>query len=131
MVLTAFSEGVTGTIEVKARMDLADHPRVQSSAVYRNNLEVFSDTNERGLLIISNGLAGRREVAVEVEPEHRSAGVGRALAHAARSLCRPGEPLFAQVSPGNAASVRAYLAAGFRPICAEVLLLRAHETDLA
>jgi len=32
--------------------------------------------------------------------------------------------LFAQVSPGNVASMRAFLAAGYRPLCAEVLFLR-------
>lgn len=125
MVLTALSEGVTGAIELMARTDLADHPRVRRSALYRGNLEVFSDSDGRGLIIMSNGLAGRREVAIEVEPEHRDAGLGRALAYAARTLCAPQEPLFAQVSPGNAASVRAFLAAGFRPICAEVLFLKA------
>jgi len=35
-----------------------------------------------------------------------------------------GEPLFAQVAPGNAASLRAFLAAGFVPIGAEVLFPR-------
>jgi hypothetical protein len=32
--------------------------------------------------------------------------------------------LFAQVSPGNTASVRAFLAAGYQPICSEVLFLK-------
>jgi hypothetical protein len=32
-----------------------------------------------------------------------------------------GEPLWAQVAPANTASVRAFLAAGYRPVCAEVL----------
>jgi len=33
-----------------------------------------------------------------------------------------GEPLWAQVAPANAASVRAFLAAGFTPVGAEVPL---------
>ena len=33
-----------------------------------------------------------------------------------------GTPLWAQIAPGNAASVRAFLAAGFRPVGAEALL---------
>ncbi|NUR85978.1 MAG: GNAT family N-acetyltransferase, partial [Nonomuraea sp.] len=33
-------------------------------------------------------------------------------------------PLWAQVAPGNAASVRAFLAAGYVPIGAEALLVR-------
>jgi len=35
-----------------------------------------------------------------------------------------GERVFVQVAPGNAASLRAVLAAGFHPIGAEVLLLK-------
>jgi hypothetical protein len=37
-------------------------------------------------------------------------------------LLPAGEQVWAQVAPGNAASVRAALAAGFRPVGAEVLL---------
>jgi RimJ/RimL family protein N-acetyltransferase len=46
------------------------------------------------------------------------------VATAARHLTPPGEPLFAQVAPGNAASLRVVEAAGFRPIGAEVLFHR-------
>ena len=35
-----------------------------------------------------------------------------------------GAPLFAQVTPGNAASLRAFPATGIRPTGAEVLFLR-------
>jgi hypothetical protein len=42
------------------------------------------------------------------------------LTAAGRHLTPLGEPLFAQVAPGNAASPRAVQAAGFRPIGAEV-----------
>ena len=61
---------------------------------------------------------------MEVAPAHRGAGLGRRLIAAGRRLAPAGAPLFAQVSPGNAASLRAFLAAGFRPVGAEVLLLR-------
>jgi hypothetical protein len=39
------------------------------------------------------------------------------------------EPLFAQVTPGNIASVRPLLAAGYTPIASEVLLLDGDEGD--
>ncbi|HXM55375.1 MAG TPA: hypothetical protein VOB72_08295, partial [Candidatus Dormibacteraeota bacterium] len=39
-------------------------------------------------------------------------------------LAPAGEPVFVQVSPGNAASLRVVLAAGYRPIGSEVLLPR-------
>ena len=50
--------------------------------------------------------------------------LGGRLVAAARHLTPPGEPLFAQVAPGNAASLRVVEAAGFRPIGAEVLFHR-------
>jgi L-amino acid N-acyltransferase YncA len=60
-------------------------------------------------------------VAVEVDEDHRGRGLGRALAAAARHLVPGGAPLWAQITPGNAASVRAFLAAGYQPVGAEVL----------
>lgn len=42
---------------------------------------------------------------------------------AARALVPEGEIAFAQVAPGNASSLRAFLAAGFSPIGSEVLFL--------
>ena len=53
-----------------------------------------------------------------------------ALARAARHLVPAGEPLWAQVAPANAASVRAFLAAGFTPVGAEVLLAAAHSAPV-
>jgi GNAT superfamily N-acetyltransferase len=101
-----------------------DHPRVQRAARYRSDLRVFEGEGRGSVLTIGRGLAGRLEVSVEVDPGGRDAGLGRALAEAARTLAPAGEPLFAQVSPGNAASIRAFLAAGYRPIGSEVLFLR-------
>ena len=50
-------------------------------------------------------------------------GRGRELACAARTIT-DSEPIFMQTAPGNAASLRAILAAGFKPIGSEVLFLR-------
>jgi L-amino acid N-acyltransferase YncA len=69
-------------------------------------------------------VAGRWEAAVEVDPDRRGDGIGRTLAATARHLVPPGTPVWAQVAPANAASVRAFLAAGFRPVGAEALLAR-------
>jgi hypothetical protein len=44
------------------------------------------------------------------------------LAAAARHLVPDGRPIWGQVAPGNAASLRAFLAAGYVPVGAEVLL---------
>lgn len=46
------------------------------------------------------------------------------MARAALGFVGPGEAVFAQVSPGNIASLRWFLAAGYRPVGAEVLFLR-------
>ena len=73
-------------------------------------------------MILGRGLAGRWEVAFEVPPELRNRGNGRALATAARHLLPDDRPAWAQCAPGNAASLRALLAAGYLPVGSEVLL---------
>ncbi len=101
-----------------------DHPRVQRALRYRADVRVWRTPDGSGHVLLGRGLAGRGEVALEVEEPARGRGLGRRLAEAARSLAPASEPLFAQVSPGNAASLRAVLNAGYRPVCAEVLLPR-------
>jgi GNAT superfamily N-acetyltransferase len=98
------------------------HPRAARALRYRDDVQVFQTPG--GIMLIGRGVAGRWEVAVEVEPGYRGKGLGRELAAAARHLVPENEPLWAQIAPGNAASVRAFLAAGYRPAGAEVLLPR-------
>jgi hypothetical protein len=87
-------------------------------------LEVLLDA-ARGRLPDPDGT-----VEVLPPPGGRTAqGLGRALALAARHLVPAGEPVFAQVSPGNAASLRAILAAGYRPLGSEVLFVPASPAD--
>jgi GNAT superfamily N-acetyltransferase len=103
---------------------LLDHPRAARAALYRDAIRVYTDRKERGLVVLGRGVVGRLEVSVEIEPQWRAQGLGRALALAARTLVPVSEPLFAQVTPGNAISLRAFLAAGFKPLGSEVLFLR-------
>jgi len=49
-------------------------------------------------------------------------GFGRELIDEARRLVPAGEPVFAAVAPGNARSLRAFLASGFVPLGSEVIL---------
>jgi RimJ/RimL family protein N-acetyltransferase len=79
--------------------------------------------NYGGVLTLGRGLGGRWEVGLEVAPDHRGRGLGRALASASRHLTPDGCPVRAQIAPGNAASVRAFLAAGYRPVGMEALLV--------
>jgi GNAT superfamily N-acetyltransferase len=98
-----------------------DHPRVRRARRYRPEVRIW--TTDGGVLVVGRGLAGRWEAAIEVDPAYRGRGLGRTLAAAARHLVPEPRPLWAQVSPGNAASVRAFLAAGYRPVGAEALLV--------
>jgi len=104
------------------RADDLDHERVALARFHRVDVQVW--TADGGVLTLGRGVAGRWEVSVEVDEAAQGRGLGRRLFAAARALTPQGEPVWAQVAPGNAASLRALLAAGFRPIGAEVLLVR-------
>jgi GNAT superfamily N-acetyltransferase len=107
--------------EVLARRhDLDEHPRVRLARGQRQGVEVYGD--ERGLVTLSNGLAGRRELSIEVASEEQGRGHGRALLGDALGLVLAGEPVFAAVAAGNARSLRAFLALGFVAVGCEVLL---------
>jgi len=98
------------------------HPRIARALHYRD--EVRAWRADGGVVLIGRGVAGRWETAVEVDPERRCRGLGRALAAAARHLVPGGAPVWAQIAPANATSVRAFLAAGFKPVGAEAHLVR-------
>ena len=102
--------------------DLA-HPRIARALRYRDDVRAWRA--EGGVVLTGRGVAGRWEAAIEVDPGHRCRGLGRALAAAARHLVPASAPVWAQIAPANAASVRAFLAAGFRPVGAEAHLTRA------
>lgn len=115
-----------GTISVSVldleEIEARDHPRVVRALRYREDVRVWRTPDHAGHVLVGRGLAGRWEMAFEVERAARGAGLGRALAAAAAGLVPAGEPAWVQVSPGHPASLRSVLAAGYRPVCAEVLL---------
>jgi hypothetical protein len=116
-VLVARGRGGGGLPE---RTDLEDHSRVVRARQHRGDLRVFGD--EHGLVTIGHGLVGRTEISVELFADVRhGTGHGRRLIGEGLDLVEPGALVFAQVAPGNAASVRAFLRAGFSPLGAETL----------
>ncbi len=120
---------------------VSSHPRASRAVQHRDDVRAWEA--DGGIVVVGRGVAGRWEVAIEVDPGRRGQGLGRELAAAARHLIsneagngrdirdrRGGrdrmdarsERLWAQISLGNAASVRAFLAAGYEPVGAEALL---------
>ncbi len=73
---------------------------------------------------MGRGLADRRELAVELlDPAaDGGSGHGRRLIRAGLATLEVGAVCWAQVSPGNATSLRAFLACGFVPIGSEILI---------
>src|SRR4029077_3750748 len=90
------------------------HPRVARARERRDDVRVWAA--DGGVLILGRGVAGRWETAIEVDQAARQRGLGRALAIAARHLVPAPDPVWAQHAAGNARSIRAFQAAGFRPI---------------
>jgi hypothetical protein len=114
--------GTGGTPRLAELTGEADsHPRVLHARDIRTDVRVYGD--ERGLITLADGLAGRRELSVELHaPQDGIRGRGRGLITDALTLVPEGEPVFAAVSPGNARSLRAFLACGFVPIGSEVIV---------
>ena len=102
-------------------VDLAGHPRVERALRHRTDVRTWTTPDGSATLVLGRGVAGRWEVAIEVDPAARGRGLGTALAAAAPALVPEAAPLWAQVAPANVASLRAFLTAGWRPVGAEVL----------
>jgi GNAT superfamily N-acetyltransferase len=98
------------------------HARVERSLAHRDEVRMYA--TEGAVLTIGRGLAGRWETSFELDPAHRGKGLGRRIIRAARHLVPEGAGLWCQISPGNAASLRAALAAGFQPVGAEAIIAK-------
>jgi len=104
-----------------ARTDLDDEPRVVRARHHRRDVRVHGD--DAGFVILGRGLVDRTELSVELLPGvPPGAGDGRRLIGQGLALVPAGDLVWAQVAPGNAASLRAFLACGFVPVGAEVLI---------
>lgn len=96
------------------------HPRVVHSRRVRRDVRVYGDAT--GAVFLGTGLVGRRELSIELAPS-APPGTGRRLIAAGLGAADAGEFVWAQVTPGNARSLRAFLAAGFVPVGSEALSL--------
>ncbi len=116
-------EGTGGGVDLPPTDGWDDHHRVAYALAMRSDVRVYGDT--RGFVTIAKGLAGRSELSIEVADPGSEPGLGRQFLERARGAVEPGGWLFAAVSPGNARSLRSFLAAGFTPIGSEVIIDRA------
>lgn len=118
---TLVGRGTGGPPRLPEHGDADDHPRVHHARSLRDHVRVYGD--ERGIVILADGLAGRLELSIELSrPDRAGRGHGRSLLLDALTLVPDEEAVFAAVSPGNARSLRAFLATGFTPLGSEVLL---------
>lgn len=123
MLLVSFGTGAGGP---PRRDDLVDHPRAKHARLVRGEVCVSGDA--RGLVTLGVGVGGLAEMGVEIAPELRGHRNGRSLVRDALGLVPLGEPVLAAIAPGNAAAVRTFLAAGFRPL-GSVHLVRPNGAD--
>jgi hypothetical protein len=121
----------TGRVGVPPRLvnrpDLATHPRAMFAARIRDELALmgYPDPRRRALAVAGQGIAGFTELSFELEPWCRGEGRGAELVSDALTVVPSGQLVVAAVAPGNAASVRALLSAGFVPLGSLQLFRRA------
>ncbi len=119
MLMAAHGTGRTGVPpRLVDRPDLATHPRARFAAGIRGRLRPmgYPDRQRSALAIVGRGIAGLTELSFELEPARRREGSGAELISDALTAVPAGQLAVAAVAPGNAASVRALLSAGFVPL---------------
>lgn len=103
-----------------------DNERVRRARGQRADVEFLAPPEGGAVVTLGAGLAGRRELSMEITNEsHRNTGLGTRLVRAAASRIPTDEAVFASVAPGNTRSLRCLLHAGFVPIGAECILTSA------
>ena len=118
VLLLALGRGApAGDQPLVARPDLVRHPRAAHAKRVRQDVQVLGRRQDRpDVVTLSRGVAGLREIGVEVEPDRRGRGNGTELVSMALDCIPEHEVVAATVAPGNAAGVRACLRAGFTPV---------------
>lgn len=106
-----------------ARPDLAEHDRVRFAEAVRTDVRVLGRAAGSDVATLSRGIGGLPEISVELAPDHRGRGEAATFVRAAAASAPADEVVVAAVAPGNAASLRAFLAAGFA-VVGSVQLIR-------
>lgn len=122
-LLVARGVGGPPRLAPRAEDPTPEHPRVRLARELRDDVRVLGRPGQPGLVMLSRGIAGLPELSIELPADLRGRGGGRDLLHDALTCVPAGDTVLAAVAPGNAASLRAFLAAGFVPI-ASVQLYR-------
>ncbi|MFB9386862.1 N-acetyltransferase [Pseudonocardia petroleophila] len=117
------ARGTGGPPVLRARPDLAGHPRVAFARAVRDDVRVLGRASGDEVAVLARGIAGLTELSMEVPPAARG-GTGRALVRDALASVPAGEVVVAACAPGNAASLRTLLAAGFVPVGSSQLFRR-------
>lgn len=107
--------GPAGVPPLVDRPDLSDHPRAEFARALRDDVRVLgpSDGSNGAVATVSRGIGGLPEISVELDSAGRSRGRGAALVAATVAAVADADVVVAAVAPGNAASLRAFLRAGF------------------
>jgi hypothetical protein len=119
MLMAGHGSGDPGApARLVGRPDLATHRRAAFAARIRDQPRLlgYQDRSRTALAVVSRGIAGLTELSFELEPGRRGHGGGTGLVRDALTAIPAGQLVLAAVAPGNAASIRALLSAGFIPI---------------
>lgn len=118
ILLLGVGTGNAGGDALVSRPDLAKLPIVERTRRTCQNLQVLgnSDPAVQDVVVIAHGVAGVRQIAVDVGPER--AGRGQAATVIAQALAGvpEGELVVVTVPAGRAPALRALLRAGFTPV---------------
>lgn len=119
LLMLASGRGSQGSAaHLVARPDLGKHAMVEYARRVRTDVQVMGrpEPDRHDIVTLSHGVAGLREISFEVAEPMRGKGTAHELVEMALAAVPEHEVVAACVAPGNAASLRACLRAGFTPV---------------
>lgn len=118
LMLCAGRGAQDGQPALVSRPDLTKHPHVEYARRVRTNVQVLgrSDPARHDFITLGHGVAGLREISLEVVDSMPGKGTAPELLDMALAAVPEHEVVAASAPPGNAATLRAFLRAGFTPV---------------